>query len=109
MGEARSPGGRGTSAPRHAQRTIARRDAFPSRSRSPYGGGRLTGSERLHGLGGQRLAADSPIAALDFVDLHPSHAAHVLALDRYHRIGQSRDHLVFLLGSEHVLDDAYLN
>src|SRR5450432_92085 len=88
---------------------VTRRDAFRSRARSPGGDGRLTSSERLYGLGGQCLAADPPIAAFDFVDLDPGHTAHVLAFDRYHRIGESRDHLRFLLGSEHVLDYAYLN
>jgi hypothetical protein len=40
-----------------------------------------------------------------FRNLDPSHAAHILAFDRRYRVGQFLDHLMLLLGIEHVLDE----
>src|ERR1700722_13838451 len=48
----------------------------------------------------------SPLSTLDHA---PSDLAHVLALDRDHRIGQLADDLALLFLAEHVFDDANLN
>jgi hypothetical protein len=45
----------------------------------------------------------SPLAT--FRNLDPSHAAHILGFDRRYRVGQFLDHLMLLLGIEHVLDE----
>jgi hypothetical protein len=62
------------------------------------------GSEFLNRFGGQRLAADAPLAAGYFGDLDPGHAPHVLAFDRDHGIGQFLDDLPLLLRVEHFFD-----
>ena len=59
----------------------------------------------LDHFGGHRLTADALFAARDFRNLDPSHAAHILAFDRDYRVGQFLDHLMLLLGIEHVLDE----
>jgi hypothetical protein len=59
----------------------------------------------LERFGGHRLTADALFAARDFRNLEPSHAAHILAFDRHYRVGQFLDHLMLLLGIEHVLDE----
>src|SRR5690242_6608062 len=59
--------------------------------------------------GGQRVAADPPVAAFHLLDDAPRDIAHVLALDRDHRVGQLADHLALLFLAEDVLDDANLN
>src|ERR1700733_9407845 len=71
--------------------------------------GRLALRQCMHVSGGQRIAADSPVTAFHLLDHAPGDAAHALALDRNHRVGQLADHLAFLLLAEHVLDDANLN
>src|SRR5918994_7952271 len=63
------------------------------------------GREGLDVLGAQRLAADAPVAACDLLDDDPGHRAHVLALDRHHRVGEALDDLVLLVGREDVLDE----
>lgn len=62
------------------------------------------GGEFLNRFGGQRLAADAPLAATYFGDLHPGHPSHVLAFDRDHGIGQFLDDLPLLLRVEHFFD-----
>ena len=56
-----------------------------------------------------RLSADPPVAAFDLFDRDPRYAAHVLAFDRDHGIGQPVDDLSLLLLVEDVLDDANLD
>src|SRR6516225_8919893 len=62
------------------------------------------GGEFLNRFGGQRLAADTPLAAGYFGDLHPGHPPHVLAFDRDHGISQFLDDLPLLLRVEHFFD-----
>src|SRR5580658_551101 len=71
--------------------------------------GRLPPRQGMHIRRAQRIAADAPVPAFHFLDHAPRDTAHVLALDRDHRVGQLADHLAFLLLAEHVLDDANLN
>jgi len=51
------------------------------------------------------LAADAPVTALDLFDDDPGHAAHVLAFDLHHRVGQLLDHLLLLVVAEDAFDD----
>jgi hypothetical protein len=55
------------------------------------------------------LPPNPPVAAFHLLDRAPDDVAHVLALDRHHRVGQLTDHLALLLLTEHVLDDPNLN
>ena len=66
--------------------------------------GASAGGKFLNRFGGQRLAADAPLAAGYFGDLHPGHPPHVLAFDRDHGIGQFLNDLSLLLGVEHFFD-----
>src|SRR5215207_3637568 len=68
-----------------------------------------TGRERLDVLRGERVARDAPVAAADLIDDAPRHRTHVLALDLHHRVGETADDLLLLLGGEDVLDDLDLN
>ena len=86
----------GSVATRRPQRKIAPSRGFSAR-------------QSVHVGGGQRVAADPPVAAFHLLDHAPSDAAHVLALDRDHRVGQLADDLALLFLAEHVLDDANLN
>src|SRR5882672_12613047 len=91
-----------------AMRRTAGRTSPPA-MQGPSASGHLSaGREILDGFGGQRLTADAPIAARDFGSLDPGDAAHVLAFDRHHGVGEFADHLALLLGIEHVLDDVNL-
>src|ERR687897_1932312 len=63
------------------------------------------GREGLDVLGAQRLSAHAPVAACDLLDDDPGHRAHVLALDRDHRVGEALDDLALLVGREDVLDE----
>jgi len=58
----------------------------------------------FYGFGRQRLAANTPLAAVDFENLYPCYAAHVFTFDLNHRVGQLLNNLLFLLGIEHTLD-----
>ena len=69
----------------------------------------LPASQCLHIARRQSIAADAPVAALDFLDRHPRHSPHVLAFDRDHGIGQLLDDLSLLILAENVLDDLNLN
>jgi hypothetical protein len=71
--------------------------------------GGLAAREGVYIGGGQRGAADSPVAAFDLLDHAPCDIAHVFAVDRDHRLGQFADDLALLFPAEHVLDDANLN
>src|SRR5207249_4693571 len=71
--------------------------------------GSLSARQGVHVGCGERVAADAPVAAFHFLDHAPGDAAHVLAFDRDHRVGQLADDLALLLLAEHVLDDANLN
>jgi hypothetical protein len=75
--------------------------ATPSRS--------LAACQSVHVGGRQGVATDSPVAAFHLLDHAPGDVAHVLTLDRDHRIGQLADDLTLLFLTEHVLDDANLN
>src|SRR4051794_16669793 len=66
---------------------------------------RLARGQRVHRLGGEALAADGPVAALDLVDHAPRDAAHVLAFDADHRVGEALGDLSLLLGREDALDE----
>src|SRR3954447_17153655 len=66
---------------------------------------RLARGQRVHGLGREALAADGPVAALDLVDHAPRDAAHVLALDADHRVGEPLGDLRLLLRREDALDE----
>src|SRR4051794_9033354 len=73
----------------------------PRRIRS----GGLPGGQRVDRLRGERLPADGPVPAADLVDDAPGHAAHVLALDADHGVGEPFADLRLLLGGEDALDD----
>src|SRR3954467_5199411 len=81
--------------------STARREVVPS--------GRLSACEGMHVGGGEGVAADTPVAAFHVLDHAPGDVAHVLALDRDHRVSQLADHLALLFLAEHVLDDPNLN
>src|SRR5262249_26236436 len=63
------------------------------RTSSPRG---FAGGKGLDIGGGQRLAADPPVAALGFLDDHPGHRAHVFPFDGNHRVGELVDDLALL-------------
>src|SRR5689334_11857791 len=69
------------------------------------GSGRLARRESVHRLGRQALAADGPVAALDLLDDAPRDAAHRLALDADHGVGEALGDLGLLLGREDALDE----
>src|SRR6266478_8690278 len=75
----------------------------------PGGSRSFPARQRVHIGGGQGVAANSPVPAFHLLDHAPGDAAHVLAFDRDHRVGQLADDLALLLLAEHVLDDANLN
>src|SRR5262245_49943835 len=54
---------------------------------------------------GQRLAADRPFTAFGFVDAHPGHWPHRLALDGYDRFGDLLNHSLLLLECENAFDE----
>src|SRR5215475_10812588 len=79
------------------------------RKRSPWSGAmarcdvcfgaarrRFASSQRLHIGGGQWLAANAPVAALDFVDGHPGHRSHVFPFNGNHRLRECVDDLALL-------------
>src|SRR3954454_13650672 len=74
------------------------------RPRRPRSGGDA-GPDGLDVLGGDRLAAHAPVAALDLVDDDPRHAAHFLTFDLDHRVGELLDHLLLLALIEDTLDE----
>lgn len=55
--------------------------------------------------GAQLLAADGPVATLNFMDLDPGHAAHGFAFHGDHGFGDFADHVGLLVFGENVLDD----
>ena len=77
------------------------REVAPSRG--------LSASQGMHVGGCQRLAADSPVAAVHLLDHAPGDPAHALAFDRDHRVGQLADDLALLFLAEYVLDDTNLD
>src|SRR3954454_13499295 len=78
----------------------------PPAPAGPSGGGLDRACrERADVLGGQRVTGDAPIAALDLLDHAPGDLAHVLALDRHHRVGQTLDDLLLLIAREHAFDE----
>src|ERR1700730_15837630 len=92
------------SAPDHHQwlgRSTGRPEAAPSRG--------LSACQGLDVGGGQGIAADPPVAAFHLLDDAPGDIAHVLTLDRDHRLGELADDLALLFPTEHVLDHANLN
>jgi hypothetical protein len=71
--------------------------------------GSFSACQSVHVSGGQRVAADSPVAAFNFLDDAPGDATHVFTLDRDHRVGELAYDLMLLLLIEHVFDDTNLN
>src|SRR6266446_7056507 len=69
----------------------------------------LSACQSVYVGSGQSIAADPPVAAFHLLDHAPSDLAHVLALDRDHRVCQLADDLTLLFLAEHVFDDANLN
>src|SRR3954462_6673253 len=84
------------------------REAGAMASATAMSGGGACG-KRVYGLGRERLAAQAPVAALDLVDDDPGHAAHVLALDLNHGVGQALDHRTLLLVVENALDHLHID
>src|SRR5215472_5569637 len=82
----------------------ASRDASRGISRSASAGGKS-----LHVLGGQRVTADRPIAAVHLFQHAPGHPAHVLTLDRHHRIGELLHNLPALRAGENTLNHLDIN
>ena len=82
-------------------------------ARRPVGGGGASspqaGLQVLDVLGGERLAADAPLAALHLFDRDPGDGAHRLALDVDHRLGELGDDLLLLVRREHTLDELDLH
>src|SRR5207344_3610049 len=73
------------------------------RARESRSGG--AGGEGADVLGGERVARDAPVAALDLLDDAPGDGAHVLALDLDHGVREALDHLALLRGSEDAFDE----
>jgi hypothetical protein len=55
-------------------------------------------------LGRDRIAADTPVAAFDFVDRDPRDSTQRLSLDAHHCLGELRDHLFLLAAIEDSFD-----
>ena len=82
------------------------RESVPDLVRPQAPVGRVGGNHADLGVvGGEGLAADGPVAALDLFDNHPGDLAHALAFDGDHRVGEFLDDPALLLGGEHVLDE----
>src|SRR5215469_5694747 len=95
----KQPGGRGLSTGAAAARLTVPGSAGRDPSRSARAGG-----ESLHVLGGQRVTADRPIATVHLFQHAPGHPAHVLTLDRHHRIGEFLHNLLALRAGENTLN-----
>jgi len=65
--------------------------------------------EGLYVLGGQRVPADRPIAAMHLFQHAPGHPAHVLTLDRHHRIGEFLYDLPTLRARENALNHLHID
>src|SRR5271169_1234763 len=98
---ASKPSRRSTRTTQWSGRSTARPEVAPSRS--------LSACQSVDVGGGQGVATDPPVAAFHLLDDAPRDVAHVLALDRDHRVGQLADDLALLFLTEYVLDDANLN
>src|SRR5690242_3672596 len=103
----RGPQGRLTTAPWQNRTSPA--GGTPPAMRAGASGRASTGREFLDGFSGQRLTADTPLAARNFGNLYPGHAAHVFAFDGNHRVRQFLDDLLLLLGVEDFLDQMDLD
>jgi hypothetical protein len=77
---------------------MARPEVAPSRS--------LSACQSVHVGGGQGVATDPPVAAFHLLDQAKGDLAHVLTLDRDHRVGQLGDDLALLFLTEHVFEDS---
>src|SRR6516162_8324537 len=86
---------------RWSGRNTARARLAPSRS--------LAACQSVDIGGGQGFATDPPVAAFHLFDQAKGDLAHVLALDRDHRVSQLADDLALLFLTEHVLDDLNLD
>ena len=65
----------------------------PGPRNGPSAASDRAGGQRAHVLGREAVARDTPVAALDLLDHAPGDLAHVLALDRDHRVGETLDDL----------------
>jgi hypothetical protein len=63
----------------------------------------------LDGIGGQRLATDPPVAAVDLINGYDGHSAKVFTLHLYHRASHLFDDLLLSLWREHAFDRMDLN
>src|SRR3954454_13336604 len=83
------------------------RPGCPGGRRPAGSGGRSggAGGEGADVLGGERVARDAPVAALDLLDDAPGDGAHVLALDLDHGVRQALDHVPLLGGGEDAFDE----
>src|SRR5215469_9460893 len=103
-GRSRLTGGRGRSIDAAAARLAVPGSAGRGASRDIS-----TSGECLHVLGGQRVPADRPIAAVHLFQYAPGHPAHVLTLDRHHRIGEFLHNLPALRAGENALNHLDIN
>jgi 2-polyprenyl-6-methoxyphenol hydroxylase-like FAD-dependent oxidoreductase len=73
--------------------------------------GRVAGvrAKTLDGIGGQRLAADPPIAAVDLIDSHDGDTAKVFTFHLHHRVGHLFEDLLLRLWREDAFDRVDLN
>jgi hypothetical protein len=56
-------------------------------------------------LGRDRIAADTPVTAFDFVDRDPGDSTQRLSLDAHHCLSELGDHLSLLAAIEYSFDD----
>ena len=79
--------------------------AAKNRGRHPEARSIARSLQRLDVGGRQRLSANSPGAAGDFLDADPGDAAQGFAFDLDHRVGHFFDHVLFLIGGENTFDN----
>jgi|SRR5215467_12224425 len=57
---------------------------------------------------GERVTTNPPISAFHFLDDNPCDRAHILALDRYHSVGELADHFLLLSWCKYTFDELYV-
>jgi hypothetical protein len=94
--------------PFRRQGAASRATTVPGRAQdanSLQDSGGFPAGDRVNVGGGQRLAADSPVAALHFLDDDPRDGAHCFAFDRHHRVSEFLGNLLLLSGRKNAVDE----
>jgi hypothetical protein len=77
--------------------------------RALSGLGRTCRRQRADIVGGQWLAGDSPVAALDLLNHRPRDGPHRFTFDLDHRVGKVADDPTFLVSGKDTFDDLHID